>query len=406
MRILFLSPGAQLGGAERCLLDTLASLKKAEPRWQLQLLAGEDGPLLACARSLDVTADSVPFPPALARLGSHRQSLPQLAAALLRALPATLSYALRLKRTIARHPPTVIHSNGLKMHLLAAWMHRHAPVIWHLHDYPGSRGMVTRALQLSSSRCAGAIAVSDSVASDARRTLGPALRVKTILNAVDLANFHPQGPQAKLGPRRPGTVRVGLIATFARWKGHEVFLRALAHPRLRHLEFHAYVIGGPIYQTTHSQFTVEELAALARALDIQNRVTFTGFLSDSASAMRAVDIVVHASTAPEPFGLVIAESMACGRPVIASQSPGADLLVENGRTGIAAPPGDVEALVEALARLIPDGILRLCVGRAARASAELRFDRGRLGPAVSSFYREVLPTCESSMSTAEISSAA
>ena len=84
-----------------------------------------------------------------------------------------------------------------------------------------------------------------------------------------------------------------------------------------------------MYDTAGSQHTMEELQALADGLGLGGRVGFTGFLPP-APAMRALDVVVHASTRPEPFGLVIAEAMACGRAVITSAAGGAAELVDAG----------------------------------------------------------------------------
>ena len=105
-----------------------------------------------------------------------------------------------------------------------------------------------------------------------------------------------------------GTVRIGLVATLAHWKGHAVFLqRALA--RLpQDIPFRAYVIGGPIYQTENSQRTLDDLRALAQALGVAEKTGFSGYVEDSGAAIRELDILVHASTEPEPFsGRVIAE---------------------------------------------------------------------------------------------------
>ncbi len=405
VKILFLNPCAQLGGAERCLLDVLASLRAAKPAWQLHLIAAEDGPLLAAARDLGVFPECLPFPRRLARLGSF-QTRPRLFLSGVRAAPALLLYRARLRKAVRRVGPSVIHSNGLKMHLLAAWNERRAPVVWHLHDYLSRCGLLARALRRSASRCAGAVAVSRAIATDAHRVLGASVLVRTILNGIDLQRFHPSGPRPFLRPGRPHTVKIGLIATFARWKGHAVFLKALADPRVRELDIHAYVIGAPIYETAQSQHSAQELTAMAETLGLGGRVTFTGFLSDSAPAMRALDIVVHASTAPEPFGLVIAEAMACGRPVIASEAAGAAELLIGDTACILTPPGDVDALADAISRLTRDGIARLAMGRAARAVAETRFNRDRLGPALVAFYKEVLSACDYSTSTAAISTAA
>ena len=142
---------------------------------------------------------------------------------------------------------------------------------------------------------------------------------------MDLERFSPRGPtldldaMAGVPPAPAGTIRVGLVATMARWKGHEVFLRALSMLP-KDLPIRGYVIGGPIYSTAGSQRSVEELRALASGLGLNGNAAFTGFVKDSAAAIRALDVVVHASTDPEPFGLVVAEAMACGKPVVASRA--------------------------------------------------------------------------------------
>ena len=165
--------------------------------------------------------------------------------------------------------------------------------------------------------------------------------------------------------RLPGTVRVGLLATFARWKGHDVFLRALAAIP-REMPVRGYVIGSAVYDTAGSQHTVEELQTLADRLGLGDRVGFTGFLP-AAPAMRALDVVVHASTRPEPFGLVIAEAMACGRAVITSGSGGARELVEAGQDALVHTPGDAAGLSR--------DIIQLVAGRRIEATAWRRRPR-------------------------------
>jgi glycosyltransferase involved in cell wall biosynthesis len=103
--------------------------------------------------------------------------------------------------------------------------------------------------------------------------------------------------------------------------------------------------------------------------------------------MRALDVVVHASTQPEPFGLVIAEAMACGRPVVVSAAGGAGEIVRDGIDALAVPPGDAAAMAEAIRRLAEDAELRARMGAAGRARAEADFDRARLVRQVAPVYR-------------------
>jgi len=225
-------------------------------------------------------------------------------------------------------------------------------------------------------RAAAIVANSRSVAADLVATLGTGAPVSTIYNAVDLAVFAPEGPStdldrlAGLAPAAPGVCRVGLLATFARWKGHEVFLRAVAAvPAIR-----AYVIGGPVYDTGGSQHSIDELKARAAELGLADRVGFTGFVERPADALRALDVVVHASTEPEPFGLVIAEGMACGKAVVVSRAGGAAEIVTDDVDALATAPGDAGALAAALDRLAGDETLRARLGAEARRTALTRFD--------------------------------
>ena len=219
--------------------------------------------------------------------------------------------------------------------------------------------------------------------------------VVPILNAVDLDRFSPIGDRADLDrladlPAAPaGTIRVGLLGTFARWKGHETFLRGVAQLP-RELPVRAYVIGDALYQTDGSQHSGVELRQAAASLGIADRVGFTGFIERSDAALRALDVVVHASTSPEPFGLVIAEAMACGRPVIVSAAGGAAELVSADVDALTHTPGDARELAARIATLAADASLRASIGAAGRATAERVFDRTRLARELIPVYQAVL----------------
>ena len=398
VRLVFLSASGELGGAERSLLDILASFRAAQPAWSLHLLIAAQGPLSAAAESLGVMTTVLPYPASVARLGdSAAASSPlgrlSLGIRLLRAIPGAVRYARRMREALARLAPDLIHSNGFKMHVLGAVAARpQVPLVWHIHDFVTSRRIMASLLRRLSSRCAAAIANSDSVAADIRKALGDRVRVRRVYNAVDLERFTTAGAVADLDhlaglpPPPPGTLRIGLIATLARWKGHDTFLDAVALlPRV--LPVRAFLITGALYQTDGSQNSLDALRARAAALSIGDRVGFTGLLRDAPAAMRALDVVVHASTEPDPFGLVIAEAMACGRALVVSAAGGAAELVEPGVTALTHPPGDARALARALETLAADPPLRATLGRNAAAVAGLRFDRARLAGEIGEVYR-------------------
>ena len=411
MRVMFLNPTGQLGGAESSLVDILASLRRAEPSWPLHLLAASDGPLIGRVRSLGVTAEVLPFPHAIARLGEHGAAASagswgagrtlRFAARIALASASAVRYRAALRRAIAAFDPAVVHTNGLKMHVLAAWgigSSRRPGLVWHLHDYLGTRPMTTRLLRWHHERPATVVANSASVAADATRALSNGTRVVTVRNGVDLDRFFSAGVRANLDAmsglsQAPSNiVRVGLVATLARWKGHATFLEAIA--RLPpHLPVRAYIVGDAVYQTEGSQYSLDELRQLARSLGIADRVGFTGFVQTPEATFRALHVVVHASTAPEPFGLVIAEAMACGRAVIVSNAGGAAEIVTPGVDALVHAPGDAGGLAAQIATLAGDADLRARIGRAARATAERSFDRVRLAAELVPIYRDV---CERS----------
>jgi len=392
VRVVYLNPCGQLGGAEFSLLDMLSSIRLAEPSWELCLVLGEDGPLVDKAEAAGVRVIVAPFSRSLARLGDSGNGLSGALWSSFTALAGTLRYAVRLRRTLAQLQPDIVHTNGFKMHVLGAWAHpKSAPVIWHVRDYVSTRPLMSRLLRLHASRCAAVIGNSKSVARDVQSVCGPELETLCIYNAVDLERYSPEGEKmdldslAGLGPAPEGTVRIGLAATMARWKGHAVFLRALA--RLPgDLPYRAYVIGGPIYQTENSQRTLRELREMTAELGIAERVGFTGFVADTSGAIRALDILVHASTEPEPFGRVIAEGMACGRAVIASAAGGAAELITEGEDALAHRPGDDAALAARIMDLARDPELRARLGRAGRKTAQRRFDQSRLAEELVPLY--------------------
>ena len=397
MSILFLSPTGQIGGAEAALHEMIAGLRDAHPSWSLGVVVGSDGPLVDKVRALGGRVDVLTFPPALARLGDWGvDGLGSLLGLLGRcavAVVPTLVYLRRLRRLLRAHAPDVIHTNGLKMHLLGAWAApRATPVVWHFHDFAAGRRLTSRLLRYSAKRCAAVVANSKSVAQDARYVCGEATAVYPVWNAVDLVRFAPAGPRvdldalAQLPPAPEGVVRVGLVATFARWKGHQTFLEALSLVPAT-VPVRGYIIGGPVYETAGSQVALRELRDRTESLGLDSRVGFTGFIADSAAAIRSLDIVVHASTDPEPFGLVIAEAMACGKAVVASRGGGAIELTDACADSVTHAPGDARGLADRIQELAADPVRRARLGVSGRETAERCFTRSRMAVELTPIYQ-------------------
>lgn len=391
MRVSYLSVSDQLGGSEMMLLEILRGVRRAEPAWSLAVVLPGAGPLAAAAEAAGARVSIVPMPGPLRRLGEWAAATrpAPLAWRLACAACALPGYEQAVARALRALAPDVIHSNGFKAHVVAARLRRRPALLWHIHEYVSARPLTRRLITRYASRAETIVANSESVAGDVARVTGA--RIETIHNAVDLVRFSPDGSCADLDAaagldRAPGgTVRVGLVATFSRWKGHETFLRALASLP-RDLPVRGYVVGGPVYDTAGSQYSVEELRRLASGLGLDGRVGFTGFMSPVEDAIRALDIVVHASTEAEAFGLVIAEAMACGRPVTTSGTGGSSELIRDGESALRHAPGDHLDLAHALRRLAADADFRGRIGRAARERASRLFDARRLGGQFAAAY--------------------
>lgn len=401
MRVVFLSVSDELGGSEIALVDMMAGLRRVRPGWTVGLVLPGRGPLLARAEAVGVDCTILALPRAIARAGEFagmpadagvaRRAM--VGARLLTAAAAAPTYLRKLRKVVRAYKPSIVHTNGFKAHLLGARAAGRAKVVWHMHEYVGDRAVSRKLLAAHASGVAAILANSASVAADVRGALPMAVSPTVVHNAVDLTSFVPTGPaedldaRAELPPPLGPVVRVGLIATFARWKGHDVFLRAMAAlPPAAPVR--GYVIGGPIYATAGSQHDLDELKRLAVDLGVAERVGFTGYLR-AAPAMRALDIVVHASTRPEPFGLVIAEAMACGRATIVSAAGGAAELIEPDVDALTHPPGDDVELARQIARLVADRSLRETLGARAYGTARRRFDPDRLAGELAQVYERL-----------------
>jgi glycosyltransferase involved in cell wall biosynthesis len=395
-----LNPTGTLGGAERALLDLMCAVRHVRPDWTLQLIVGSHGDLVAAARALGIDTDVLPLPAAARRLGDAGSGGPagdevskfDLLGRLAGATPRLVAYLFRLRALLCEHQPDLVHSNGFKTHLLIPWaVPRTSKVLWHVHDYIGSRPFASRLIRAHANHCDVALANSHSVARDLDSVCLHKVKIFTVHNAVNLERFSPCGPALDLDalsglpPLPHGTLRVGLVATMARWKGQEVFLRALSTLASR-FPIRGYVVGGPIYETTGSQYSLDELRSVARKLGLNGNLGFTGFLTDCAAAIRALDIVVHASTQPEPFGLVVAEAMACGKPVVAANSGGVSEITSDDETALSYRPGDAGAMAACIERLVTDRSLREQLGTRGRRRAGELFAPARLAREVLDAY--------------------
>jgi glycosyltransferase involved in cell wall biosynthesis len=281
----------------------------------------------------------------------------------------------------------------MKAHLLGGLAGRlvRVPVIWHLRDFP-PEGWAGRTFH-EAARLLPEVILTPSEAVAASVRLSGRRRARVVPDPVDLDRFHPALPRERIR-RELGIAGeeplIGMIGHLTPWKGHEVFLeiaRVVADriPRSRFV-----VVGGSIYETHGHAGYSEALRRKTAALGLSDRVTFLGAREDVPDLLAALDVLVHPPTASEPFGRVLAEAMAVGRPVVAARCGGIPEVVEDGVTGFLVPSADVGAFTAAVVRLLEDPVLCRRLGGAGRRRAEARFGIEAHAASVLEAYRTVL----------------
>jgi len=302
------------------------------------------------------------------------------------ALPAFLGFLARYRRTLYRLQPDIIHSHGLKTHFITAITKPAAShLIWHIHDFYSERPQLPKILKWLQSRCQLAITISQAVQKDMERVL-PGLPVICVRNRVHTQRFRPIDSK-RHHSENSDKVSIGLVATYANWKGQDVFIRAIAKLKDHRVPFQALIIGGPIYQTAGSQWSVDSLQKMIDDYQVSRDVQLIPFQHRMAEVYQSLDIVVHASIRPEPFGLTIAEAMACGAAVVVSWAGGAQELVRPGIDGLSHSPGDADELATAIRTLLENPKLREQLGRSARERILLEFDESAFGSELLAAYR-------------------
>jgi glycosyltransferase involved in cell wall biosynthesis len=220
------------------------------------------------------------------------------------------------------------------------------------------------------------VSVSDASARAIELSLGlPRGRVRTIYNAVDLGAHHRAnvGSSSATGPSGPV---VGAVGRLSHEKGLDVLLRAMARlPGTR------AVVGGDGPER-------ESLERLARELGITSLVTFAGWVETPWPDHLVPDVLVVPSRR-EGFGLVAAEALMTGIPVVASAVGGLPEVLEDGTAGLLVPPEDPAALAQAIESVLSDG--ESTATRVARGleSARRRFEPTAMAAAYEALYAEL-----------------
>ncbi len=214
-----------------------------------------------------------------------------------------------------------------------------------------------------------------------------------IPNAVDLERFSanataPAAVREEFGWTETDSI-VALVGRIVSWKGQFYFIRAIAEARKSDSSIRGLIVGDD-FETGERDDYIAGLKSLVEELDLEDAVRFTGHRTDVPNVMKAADVVVCASSRPEPFGRVIIESMAVGTPVIATDAGGATDIIEDGVNGLLVPIRDSDAMAAAIVRLARENELGDTLRSAGLQSVADRYTVATHAERVSDIYRNVL----------------
>jgi len=393
VNVLFLDHTAAESGGEIALLNLVRHLdpRKVKPI----VVFGAEGPIV---EKMSPFADTRVLPLPAVVGGTRKDALGFASLLRVRAALIALIYVWHLVFFIRRNNVDIVHTNSLKADLLGGIAGRLSRrlVVWHIRDridddyLPRS---VVRAFRILS-RWIPHFLIANSQATLRSLHLPPSQSSTSIPSGIyfdrQRSVVH-DGTHARIQSNRgaePGGIfQVGLIGRICPWKGQHIFLRAaaLVHKRFPNARF--VIVGSALFGEVEYG---REVRLLPKHLGIADLVTFTGFRSDVPEIISEMDLIVHASTTGEPFGQVIIEGMAAGKPVIATNGGGVPEIVEDGKTGILVPMGDVQAMAAAICRVLADPALARDMGIRGRKRVRDYFTIEQTARKVEAIYQQMI----------------
>jgi glycosyltransferase involved in cell wall biosynthesis len=379
--ILFLDQSGELGGAELCMADLAEFSGKHSAVFLFQ-----DGPFAEFLRARKIAVHVAILPKIAARVGkaagwsSYFRALPGMGLLMYRGMKVAKNFDLLYANT----------AKALVVGAVLAFLLR-KKFCFHLHDILTAdhfSAMNRRLIVSLANRAQAVVANSLATAEAYRKNGGKNHLVRVIPNGFEISRF-----QSDLGTPSPEPLDkvltgkspvIGLFGRITRWKGQHILIQALAElPGV-----HGLIIGEALF-TDEDRAYDGELRGLAKDLGVAERIHFLGFRRDILPLLLAVDLVVHCSTSPEPFGRVIVEAMLAGRPVIAARAGGAIEIIKDAQTGLLVEPCNSQALATAIQDLLNNPERAAQMGRAAKRDAEERFSLNRILQQWNACIREV-----------------
>jgi glycosyltransferase involved in cell wall biosynthesis len=354
---LFVQSTTEQGGAETVLLNALSADSVLRQKSLVVTLGFGEGDL----------------PVRLRTQGAEVVELPR---ARLRSPLGVIRRAAEIAKTAKKHGVRVVIGNGAHPQIFGALAARMARVrtAYFVHMIHEDRLLKNPAIDVLAVRGPLDLALANSAASlESMRRLRPDVRVELLYPGTPVATsstMEASQARATLGIL-PSEVLFGIFGRLQRWKGQDVFLEAAAQVAIVLPEARFLVVGGAVFGL-EPEFD-HELRVQAVQLGIADKVFFLGQRTDVAALMAACDVVCHATRTAEPFGMVLVEAMAQGRPVVATRGGGPSEIVVEGETGFLAAPGDPADMAERMKALGASPEQRARMGAASLARARTSF---------------------------------
>jgi glycosyltransferase involved in cell wall biosynthesis len=378
MRVLYLLPEGERGGAERAVEMWIAAHSPdIHP-----LVVLPEGPLAATFRQAGVRVHTPPH---------YRMAR----------LPEAI---LDLRNLVRDESIDIIHSTMPKSHLFGSILAQITgkPEIWFSHG-PIGNGYWQGLLPLLPS--SAMLVNSRFMYEKHRKSLYNAKSLRIQRLGLDTSKLTPS-PTARAELRERYKLAddhlvIGMFGRITRWKGQHILLKAIHMLReageLKDVK--CLMVGGNQFGLDHEYRA--ELARMSAELGLDDVVVMTGHIDNVYDYYDLVDVVVHTSTTPEPFGLVVAEAMAKGKVVIATKEGGPGEMVEHAATGLLYPAGSVSGLAAMLRQYLSMSTKeRSDVGLAARESISANHDIALSVRQLEELYQEIVSKHQSMRSSA------
>lgn len=347
--LLFASYSGAFGGAERVLLDCASALDRRA------VLACPEGALAARARAAGLNVLTI---------RGHRLNVRGSARDRLLAPARLLAHALELRALTRTLRPDAVVGWGMRSAIACLGLSDRCPIAIAHHDMlPGS--LSAAAVRRAAARARVVVVPSRAVAADLDPSGVARDRIRIVHPGVDLKRF-----DAPWGPVQPPEVLV--LGALVQWKHPELALEACAQARQELPHLRLRLAGAPLL-ADHA--TLHELRQRAAAPDLAGAVEITAENIEPQAALARASCLLHCAPR-EPFGLVIAEALAAGCPVVVPASGGPAEIVDE---SCARPyrPGDAGAAAREIVEVVGDPLRAARMSGAGRLRARACFDRGR-----------------------------